>query len=174
MDEQSAVNPGWKVSIIPHSAGNRTEPDVADPREVEAIIAGGAIQPSQPLESSELLKPDIPGLDPAPRYNANVPYAPPTINHSEYDLILIDAVRQAVKYGWKDAHRWANDAMTIGLEGEAVVKGMQRRGADVKTLIYDKSFAKAFFGEGWKDKLVVLIMSDNPMLVLKENLDVEP
>lgn len=172
MDDQKAARVDWKVSIIPADAGNRHDPLVADPKEIEAVLSNpGSLKSPAPIEPSDLTNKPA-EIEAAPRYNANVPYTPQPTIYSPNDQTLIKAVQQAVKNGWRDAHRYANDAMTIGLEGEAVVSGMKKRQANVNDLLLDKAFNQALWGDSWQTHLKELVVAEQPIDYIKEQLDV--
>jgi hypothetical protein len=138
MDSQHkpAIRPAWKVSTIPQNASNATDPTVASSQELEAVIANpGALQTPNPVEVGE-------GLDPAPRYNANVPYTPEPIIYNAQDEELMKRIRVAIQNGWKEYHRFANDSVTIGMEAEAVIQGMKKQHMQVQQLLLDEEFGK--------------------------------
>lgn len=191
-NHKPAAKLDWKTSIIPKDAGNPTDPVAVSPQELEAVIANpSSLQTPQPIDT---------GVEAAPRYNANVPYNPPPIVYSPNDKIVMEAIAIAVKNGWKEYHRFANDATTIGMEPEAIIDGMKRRNAKINELLLDKDFCKALwpghinnhkfsdydepakvtcesckrpipFGNPcWQNHLQNLVISDNPVEYLKEVL----
>lgn len=170
-DDQPAIKVEWKTTIIPNSAQNRTEPLVASAKEIEAIIANPkSFEPNKPLESSELMPETLPEIEAAPRYNANVQYEAPVVTYSENDRLLIKAIQLAVANGWGDYHRFANDAVTVGMEGEAVIANMKKTNTEVQKVILNRGFNMALWGDSWKDHLKELAISAEPMKYLKEHL----
>jgi hypothetical protein len=135
---QPAMHVDWKVSIIPKDAGNATEPTIAMHKELEAVIANpSSLKAPEPVEST------YETVEVAPRYNANMPYSPQPIIYSMQDQELMEQIRFAVAHGWKNAHRFASGAVTIGMEAEAVIAGMKQQHMNVQELLKDKEFLKA-------------------------------
>lgn len=164
--KQPAAKVKWRTAIIPQDAENLTEPVKALPAEIEGIINNpGELRPPEPLDLSQVYNKTE--LSPSPRYNANVPYSPQPIVYSANDFLLMKAIREAVKNGWTDYHRYANDATTIGMEAEAVINGMRKLNTKVQDLLLDKQFAKAFLGESWEADLPKLVIADDIMQALK-------
>ncbi len=171
MTDQKAVKPDWKVSTIPKDASNATDPIVASNKELESVIANpSSLQPNTPLETDEVAQKST-EIETPPRFNANIPYAPQPTIYSMNDQILMQAIRVAVKNGWRDFHRYANDAVTLGLEAEAVVEGMKRQRQSVEDLLIKKDFCKFLWPKTWKTKLPEMIISDDQMKYLGGHLD---
>ena len=111
---------------------------MASPQELEAVIADpGSLTPPQPVET--VTRP----IKPAPRYTADAPYTPDPVIYSAQDLQLMERIRTAVQNGWTGFHRYANDAVTIGLEPEAVIAGMRKQRMDAAQLLFDDEFIRA-------------------------------
>jgi hypothetical protein len=143
MNEQRAVNPGWKVSIIPKDAGNATDPVVATSTELEAVIANpGSIKAPEPQIQVQTRTTEV-----TPRYNSNVPYHPQEIIYSAQDQEFMKIIHIAVANGWQGYHRWANDAVTIGMEPQAVITGMRKRNASAVELLLDPEFNQYVHGK---------------------------
>ena len=170
MADQKAVRPDWKISTIPKDASNATDPIVASNKEIEAVIANpSSLKPNTPLESDEVIQKTT-ELDTPPRFNANLPYTPQPTIYSMNDQILMQAIRVAVKNGWPDYHRFANNAVTIGMEAEAVVEGMKKQRQAVDTLLFKQDFCKYVWPKTWKDNLAKMIVSDDQMKYLEGHL----
>jgi hypothetical protein len=184
-----AAHVDWKTSIIPKGAGNPADPVTVSPQELEAVIANpGSLQIPNPIDT---------GLEAAPRYNANVPYNPMPVVYSPNDKIVMEAIRLAVKNGWNEYTRFANSAVTIGMEAEAVIDGMKKRNANISELLFNKEFCKSvwpdhinnhkfsdydepakvtcesckrpipFGNPCWQNHLQSLVVADNPVEYLK-------
>jgi len=163
--KQPAINPGWKISIIPKEAGNATEPVYASAQEIEGVIdnIGNLVMP-EPIESKK-------AVEAAPRYNANVPYTPQPVIYSMNDQIVMAAIRRAVDNGWNDYHRFANDAVTIGMEAEAVITGMKKRQASINELLFDKDFNRCLYQEDWRQNMFDMISAPNSIKYIEDYLE---
>jgi hypothetical protein len=163
MDRQPAINPGWKISIIPKNAGNATDPVFASTQEVESVIANpGSLAAPQPVESTST------AVEVAPRYNANVPYNPEPVIYSMNDQIVMQAIRVAVANGWTEYHRFANSAVTIGMEAEAVIEGMKKRGASIAELFHSLEFLNKLWPNDY-EKQTRFLASADPIKFLEAN-----
>ncbi len=173
MTDQKAIRPDWKVSTIPKDATNATDPVVASNKELEAVIANPtSLRPNTPLESDQVAtKPTQ--IEVAPRFNANVPYTPQPTIYSMNDQILMQAIRIAVKNGWSEYRHFANDAVTLGLEAEAVITGMKKQRLQVDTLLIKKDFCRFLWPKTWQTKLPEMILSDDQMKYLEGHLEDE-
>lgn len=173
MTDQKAVRPDWKVSTIPKDATNATDPIVASNEELEGIIANPAsLIPPVPLENNDVIQ-NSTEIEVVPRFNANVAYAPQTINYSKNDEILMKAIRIAVKNGWSEYRHFANDAVTIGMEAEAVIIGMKKQRQPVDILLFQKDFCKYLWVNDWETKLPEMIMADDRMKYIEDSLNNE-
>lgn len=153
----------WNISLIPQGATNSSDPLVASEDEIKDVINNPSLlSMPKPIESE---------VEAAPRYNANVPYSPEPVVFSYNDQILLKAIRKAVKNGWKDYHRFANDAVTIGMEAERAITGMKKGSMKVEELLYDKTFARCLWLDDWQTRLSEMVVADNLMNYLKEHLD---
>ena len=162
MDRQPAIKPDWKVSLIPSNSGNRTEPEFASLQEIEGVISNpGSLQQPQPIEQPE-------PITPAPRFNANVPYSPQPVIYSMNDQIVMQAIRIAVANGWGEHHRFANSAVTIGMEGEAVIEGMKKRGASIAELFHSLEFLNKLWPNDY-EKQTRFLASADPIKFLEAN-----
>jgi hypothetical protein len=104
-------------------------------------------------------------FNPAQRYEAS------TVAYSPRELALLRCVRKAVRNGWQGWRSFVNDATTIGLEPEAVLRDMRKAQAPVEPLIFNHEFAKALWGELWAARLTNMVTAEDRIKWLSENVD---
>lgn len=171
MPDQKAVKPDWKVSTIPKDASNATDPIVASTKELESVIANpSSLQPNTPLETDEVAQKTT-EIEAVPRFNANLPYTPQPTIYSMNDQILMQAIRVAVSHGWREYLHYANNAVTIGLEAEAVIEGMKKQRQSVDTLLLKKDFCRFLWPTTWEKNLSAMIISYDQMKYLEAHLN---
>jgi hypothetical protein len=118
--------------------------------------------------------------NPAARYES------PDMHLSPREEVILRALRQAVRNGWTGWRGFVNDAVTIGLEPEGVLRDMRRARTPIEQLIYNHEFAKFLFGDEpitvnpddpyviehpWKGHLQRMVVADDPLKYLSENVD---
>jgi hypothetical protein len=106
-------------------------------------------------------------VDMPQRFNPNLPYADVSLKLNDKDEILLSAIKKAIDNGWAGWQSRVNDATTIGLEAEEVVKTMKRTNASVKELLFDMEFAKFLWGDSYKEKLQEMVLAPDVILYLR-------
>jgi len=86
---------------------------------------------------------------------------------------LLQIIENAIKIGWKPL--WAGEPKSISINaitGEIKIGWFISKSLSFYTsvmFIYDKKFAKALWGAGYKYHLQKMVISDDPIKYLKEN-----
>lgn len=104
------------------------------------------------------------------RFNPAIPYIDASAILNDRDEILLQAVKKAIDNGWIGYKSRINDAMTLGMEAEQLVKEMKRTKANVRDLLFDHEFAEALWGEEFKEKLQAMVLEPDVILYVKEHL----
>ena len=113
---------------------------------------------------------DIPQQLPQERFNPAVPYAHTTTAFSDKDKILLQAIQKAIDNGWLGWRNLVNDATTIGMEAEQLVKEMKKNRADAKTLLFDHEFALSLWGDDYETRLKTMVLAPDVIQYLKDTL----
>jgi hypothetical protein len=118
------------------------------------------------------------------RWNPNIPYAPIQAQpFSPRHEILFKAVDRAIKNGWKGWRFHVNDAVTVGMEADHLVRYMIRTQKPLEPLIYNKDFARALWGDTlvhgdgtldtykmWEFNMMRMSISDDPLAYIGSTL----
>jgi hypothetical protein len=111
------------------------------------------------------------------RANPNERYETPTITFNDREQVLLKALRKAVANGWTGWRGFVNDAVTLGMEPEGVLRDMRRAQAPIEPLIYNKEFAKMLWANpvasqpDWKYHLQHMILAEDAIRYLSEHVD---
>ena len=133
------------------------QPEFADSRELNNLVQRGIPPTPKPITSLE---------------NQSVPER----HFNQYGVVLtpqdhelVDVVEIAIKNGWK----WqeiVHESIIKGTEAESVVKTMKKTKANVRDLLLDIDFARALFGDKYKEELQSLVLQRDIMKYIKDKL----
>ena len=140
----------WDNVKIASPYDDTPEAEVAPKEELEGVIGGQNLPLPPPME----------------RFNPNLPYSDASMVLNERDEILLAAIKKAIANGWIGWRERVNDATTIGLEGEQLIKEMKKTKADAKSLLFDVEFAK-YAGYNIIDLATAISQREDPILFIK-------
>lgn len=120
------------------------------------------------------------------RANPNEQYETPTIPYNPREQVLLKVLKKAVANGWTGWRGFVNDAVTLGMEPEGVLRDMRRAQSPIEPLIYNHEFTKSLFGDEpvtkvpddpyvvehpWKTHLQQMVIADDPIKYLAEHVE---
>lgn len=105
-----------------------------------------------------------------PVFNPNMAYAEISLDLNENDKVLLNAIKKSINNGWVGWRSWVNDATTIGMEAEQLIREMKKKNVKASDLLFDHEFNKYLWGKTWKDMLKDMVVSKDIIEYLKENL----
>lgn len=134
------------------------QPTYADAKELNNLTSRGIVPPNP--------TPITPIVD---RANPNMPFNQFGVYLSGKDHELVEIIKLAIENGWK----WqeiVHESIIKGTEAESVVKTMKKTKANVRDLLLDIDFARALFGDKYKEELQSLVLQRDIMKYIKDKL----
>ena len=135
------------------------QPEFADSRELNNLVQRGIPPTPKPITSLE---------------NQSVPER----HFNQYGVVLtpqdhelVDVVEIAIKNGWK-WQETVHESIIKGTEAVSVVKSLKKRNTDVRSLLLNIDFAKALFGDKYKEALGELVLEGNILTAIRSKLNV--
>ena len=135
------------------------QPEYADSRELNNLVQRGIAPTPKPITSLE--QQNIPER----HFNQYGVFLTPQ------DQELVQIVEVAVKNGWK----WqeiVHESIIKGTEAVSVVKSLKKKNTDVRSLLLNIDFAKALFGDKYKEALGELVLEGDILTAVRSKLNV--
>ena len=135
------------------------QPEYADSRELNNLVQRGIAPTPKPITSLE--HQSVPDR----HFNQYGVFLTPK------DKELVEIVQLAIKNGWK----WqeiVHESIIKGTEAVSVVKALKKRNADIRSLILNLDFAKALFGNKYKEVLSELVLEADLLKAVRSKLNV--
>lgn len=135
------------------------QPELADSKELNNLVQRGVMPNPRPIEPI------------GDRYNPNMAYNQSGVLLSPQDAELVCIVDVAIKNGW-NWRETVHDSITKGTEAEAVVKALKKAKANVRDLLLNVTFAKALFGQNYKEALQSMVIEEDILKYVRNKLNV--
>ena len=145
----------WNNVKVASPYDNTPDASVATKEELDHIIETGNVPHTVPQTQ---------------RFNPSLPYADMGFIMDDRDKILLKAIKRAIENGWEGWRTRVNDATTVGMEAEQLVKEMKSRKASVKDLLFDIDFASRLWPLNYKGHLQRMVLADDIMIYMRDNL----
>lgn len=104
------------------------------------------------------------------RANPSEQYEVPVVSYSPRELILLKALKKAVSNGWQGWRGFVNDAVTLGMEPEGVLRDMRRAQAPIEPLIFNIEFVKSLWPDDWYNRIQDMAVDDERIKYIANSL----
>lgn len=138
-----------------------TQPDVADPKEVNDLINLGVTPTRSPITP---IGGGFGRANPAPHFNQF------GVDLSPVDMELVQIVDTAIKNGWK-WQEYVSESIIVGTEAVSVVKKLKQHNANARDFLLNIEFAQALWGKDYEDKLKLAVVEPDILKYIKSTLD---
>ncbi len=112
---------------------------VATEEEINALVAGSPVS-NQSIDKTQRANPVM------SYYDNTIANSPPIVTND--DKILLEIFNTAIKNGWKGWRNIVNDSITVGQEGENVIKALKtyKKDLPLRDLLANDDLCMALFG----------------------------